>query len=169
MSTTVIAIMFWALELTMIIGGLILARSFDNNYKAIIQMYKEMVTLINEKDDAREKVYKAQLAAFDTMVKLSTTTNEQYEIISKQYDTMPKAFENMIQMYDRLIDCEKTLNAHYYILEERYSQIYDQFEECHRQLNDIRKLVEPEVLDVTLKLDTESLVQKKEDNENDDG
>ena len=136
MSTTVIVIMFWALELTMIIGGLMLARSFDNNYNAIIQTYKEMVRLINEKDDAREKVYKAQLAAFDTMVKLSTTTNEQYE-------TMSKAFDNMLQMYDRLIDCEKTLNAHYYILEERYSQIYDQFDECHRQLNDIRKFVEP--------------------------
>lgn len=122
MSTTVIVIMFWALELTMIVGGLMLAKSFDNNYNAIIQTYKEMVRLINEKDDAREKVYKAQLAAFDTMVKLSTTTNEQYE-------TMSKAFDNMFQMYDRLIDYEKTLNAH--------------FEECNRHLNDIRKFVEP--------------------------
>lgn len=143
MSTTVIVIMFWALELTMIVGGLMLAKSFDNNYMAIIQTYKEMVNLINEKDDAREKVYKAQLAAFDTMVKLSTTTNEQYETISKQYDTMSKAFENMIQIYEQLIDYSKTLNAHYYTLEERYSQIYDQFDECHKQLNDIRKFVEP--------------------------
>lgn len=105
MSTTAIVIMFWALELTIIVGGLMLVRSFDNNYKMIIQTYKEMVTLIND----------------------------------------------------------------YYTLEDRYSQIYDQFEECHRQLNDIRKFVESETLDVTLKLDTESLVQKKEDNENDDG
>ena len=143
MNTLYILIVFGILELTIIVGGLMLARSFDNNYMAIIQTYKEMVRLINEKDDAREKVYKAQLAAFDTMVKLSTTTNEQYETIIKQYDTMSKAFENMIQMCDRLIDYEKTLNAHYYTLEERYSQIYDQFDECHKQLNDIRKFVEP--------------------------
>lgn len=154
MNTIGIVIMFWALELTMIVGGLMLARSFDNNYKMIIQTYKEMVTLINEKDEAREKVY-------NSMIEIHKNTNEQYE-------TMLKVFENTADVCHRLIDYGKTLSAHYYTLEDRYSQIYDQFEECHRQLNDIQKLVEPETLDVTLKLDTESLIQKKEDNDNND-
>lgn len=155
MSTLYILIAFGIVELTIIVGGLMLARSFDNNYKMIIQTYKEMVTLINEKDDAREKVY-------NSMMEIHRLTNEQYE-------RMMKVFENSSEVCKRLIDYGKTLSAHYYTLEDRYSQIYDQFEECHRQLNDIRKFVEPETLDVTLKLDTESLVQKKEDNENDDG
>ena len=154
MSTFYILIVFGILEFTIIVGGILISKSFERYFHELLPAYKEMVTLINEKDEAREKVYKS-------LIDIHKLTNEQYE-------TMMKVFKNTNETCSRLIDYGKTLNAHYYTLEERYSQIYDQFDECHKQLNDIRKLVEPEIPNVTINLDTESLVQKKEDNDNND-
>ena len=132
-TTEIIIVIMLALLMLMHVVLMYMLLAIKEKFADILRNEKFIADFVRSNNEFvfnNTNTMKEVLKREETMVKLVDATNECYEVFKKQNKAIVEAFHKASKNYDQIL-------KEWEIAEGRYSEIYEQYDEIKKRVNDI--------------------------------